>query len=474
MKKSEKYKKIRRKFWIFSGINGGLLLLFFMFLTLAGYRSGFSIDLTEQKLFTLSEASLNTLQELDEPVRIAAVYASGREEPMVKALLEQYEKHSPYLSVEYIDAEKEPSSLAAYDLGDVVAVYNGSLIVEGANRTKIIRSDDLFSYTSGGNFFYGEREITGAIKYVSAEKLPVVYFTTGHGEINAGSYLTEAAAALNRNAYEVKSLVLLQEGIPEDADILILASPSEDLTDAEIEDLEAFMGKGGKVMVTVDPLLTSNEPVLKKLNAFVNQYGIDISNNYVVEENSGYYLTDNPMYLIPRYSSHEITLPIGNEEKMVILPLARGLGMVDYDEKTTNLEVLLQTSEKAWARNNMENTSAVRTGDDIEGPIPLGFAAQKSNLETREISSRLVVFGDSNFMTDGNFDMQANAQLFMNSVDWLLGGRDTDTIGEKMINSEKLLVRNEDFMKLAVICCAVLPAISFGCAIMLWRFRRNG
>lgn len=474
MREAEKYRKKKRSILGCAVVTIGLLLAFVILITMAGYQSGFQTDLTQQRLFTLTGDSMQKLEELKEPIRIAAVYENGREEPMVKALLAEYERQSETISVSYIDAEKNPSSLAEYDLGDVVAVYNGSLIVEGSKRTKIISNDDLFSYTASGNYFYGEREITGAIQYVSEDDLPVVYVTSGHGELNAGTYLRKATADLTRNAYAVKPLVLLQEEIPADAAILVMASPTEDLTETEIGKLEAFMERGGSLFLMVDPVLTSNEKTLQRLNGFVNQYGIDISNNYVVEENSSYYLTDQNTYLIPRYSAHEITAPIGNQEKMVVLPVARGLGMVDYDETAVTLDILLQTSDRSWARNDMQNTSSNRTQTDLSGPIALGFAARKNSATNRAVVSRLVVLGDSNYLADNSYDMQANSQLFRNSVDWLLGGRESEIIAGKIMNSEKLVVRGSDFKKLVVICCVILPMICFAGAFFLWKFRRNG
>lgn len=451
-----------------------LMTALIVLLVLTAFKSGLQIDLTEQRLFTLSEDSEKILSGLKEEVKIAVVSETDREEPMVKALLKEYKKASDAVLVSYIDPEKDPSSLAAYDLGDVAAVYNGSVIVEGKNRTKIISGDALFDYTPEGNYFYGEREITGAVRYVTAEELPVVYFVTGHGEVDAGAYLQQAVSDLSRYAYRVKSLVLLQQDIPEDARVLIMVSPLEDLIDEELEKLRDYLESGGSLFLMANPLMTSNEKVLSNLNGLVNEYGIDISNNYVVEENSTYYLTDNNTCLIPRYGSHEITLPIGESQKMAVFPLARGLGAVDYDKDAVTRDILLLTSDKAWARNDMRNISSGRTGSDIKGPIPLGFAAIKSNASNRERSSRLVVIGDSDYMTDSNYKLQANSSLFIRCVDWLSGERETDSMLGKLINSEKLIVNGQDFIRLVIICCAVLPMICFAAAFLWWKLGRGG
>ncbi|MEG2164916.1 MAG: GldG family protein [Ruthenibacterium sp.] len=476
MKSSSKIKEKKNKFIASSVIVLVLLIAFVTLTVLTAFASNFKLDLTEQKIFTLTEESENVLrqvQDASQKIRIAAVYPTGNEEAMVVNLLKEYKSKAPNLEVEYMDAEKDPSKLAAYPLGDILAVNNGSIIVTCGERVKVINNSDLFESSQSGTYFYGEREITGAIRYVAAEKLPTVYFTAGHGEISAGKNLTQAVSELKRNAYEAKSLVLLQEGIPQDASIIVMASPTEDISLDEKAMLQKFLDGGGKLMLLVDPFMTTNENILDNVNQLVNGYGIDISNNYVKEEDSKYYMAASDLYLIPRFSSHEITAAIGESERMVVLPMARGLGAAEYDEQAIKREVLLLSSEKAWARNDMTLKSGNKTNTDIAGPIVLGFAAEKNKTAKQPISSKVVVFGDSNFIVDGNYTTQANSVLFINSVNWLQGGHELHQIIGKKVNSDTLLVRGNEFTKLVIICCLVLPLIAFAGAIFIWYSKRN-
>lgn len=472
MKLSSKIQKKKNQFLAGTLVVMILLIASVTLTVLTAYETNLNIDLTEQKVFTLSQESQKVLESVakqDKQVRIAAVYPAGREETMVVKLLKEYAKKSKNIKIESIDAEEDPSKLSDYPLGDVLAVYNGSLIIECEERVKIINSEDLFTASAEGRFFYGEREITGAVKYVTADELPAVYFTTGHGEISAGKDLLHAVSELRRNAYDPKSLVMLQGGIPEDASILIMASPTQDISEEEQTMLQDYLERGGGFMLLLDPFMTTNTNLLEHINNLTHLYGIDISNNYVVEENSGYYLAASDMYLIPRFSSHEITAPIGEAEKMVIFPIARGLGAADYDEKQVERSILLLSSDKAWARNDMTIKSENKTETDIIGPIVLGFAAERQ----QETTSRIVVFGDSNFVTDGNYDMQADSVLFMNSVNWLHDGADLEDISGKKINSDTLLVRGNTFNNLVILCCLILPLLAFICAILIWFSERN-
>lgn len=473
MNTSQRIQKTKRQFMITAAVTAVLVTAIVTFLVLLAYRTSWRYDMTGQKIFTLTEDTEVVLDNLSGEIRIAAVYPSGKENTIVMSLLDEYDKISDKISVEYIDAEKSPSKLASYHLGDVQAVYNGTLIVEGPERTRMIDSNDLFASGETGNLFFGEREITGAIRYVSSSDLPKVYFTQGHGELSTTNELTEAISFLQLGAYEVNTAVLLQTGIPEDAGILIMASPQKDIDESEKAMLSEFLGKGGSLLLMVDPVMNSNNVKLSNLNSIVNEYGIDISNNYVVEEDSAYYLSVSDMYLIPRYGAHEITQPIGNAQKLVILPVARGLGGVEYDEENGKRDILLLTSDLSWARADVTIEEENKTDRDIAGPIPLAFAATKGNGAQGQYSSRIVVIGDSTFATDGNISVQANSDLLVNSVNWLQGDREAEIISGKVINSDTMIVRGNDFIKLSVICCVVLPLIAFGSALALWYMRKN-
>lgn len=463
----------RRKFTAVSAAALTLLVAAVCFLTMSAYRLPFKYDMTNDRIFTLSQETEAVLKELPGKVKIGAVYPEGKAEPVVESLLSEYEKASDNIEVEYVDAEKNPAGLSNYNLGDVVSVINGTLIVEGHDRVKLINNADLFTSDTNGNVFYGESEITGAIRYVTSRELPVVCFTQGHGELDAGTELTEAVSYLGKSAYESRSLVMVEEGIPQDTDIVAMISPEKDIDESEKETLERFLDKGGRLFVTMDPFLNANSSKFENLGTVLGEYGIDITNNFVVEEDDTYHLSSGNTYLIPRYGAHDITRELGESKKLVVFPLARGLGAGEYDETNVKRETLLVSSDQSWARNDVTIQAEGRTQKDVPGPIALGFAATKSNRKSGDYASQVVVLGDSDFIKNGNFKVQANGELFGNSIHWLQGDRTSEIIAGKVMNSDTMIVRNSTFVKLAAICCLVLPLLAFMAGLATWSLRRN-
>lgn len=474
MKKTKSDNNIKRRFRIIIAISTAVVIAIATFAVLLCYKIPWSYDMTIQQLFTLSQQSVTVLDKLDEDVSIAAVYPSGQEEPMVKSLLNEYIKASDKVHAEYIDVEQEPAKLAAYNL-KVTAVTNGSIIVKSGSRLKIIDKSSIFEINEDGSLFNGEREITGAIRYVTSKEMPVVYFIQGDGETDTSASLNKAVAGLQQDAIEVKTLRLTEgNAIPDDAAVLIFISPKSDITDTELAKLEDYMRKGGSILLTLDSVMNSNDIVYNNISKLLYEFGLVAPNSYVVEEDASHYLSKYNLYLIPLFGEHEITKQIAQQDKMVILPIARALSTTeDYDKNEITNTVLMQSSNNSWIRADMTITDTNQTAKDYIGPAPLAYASVKSNVQWGNDPARLVIVGNSSFAYDGNIEIQANRDFFLNSALWLIGNREPEVISSKVINSGTLIIRGDEFTGLAILCVFILPILAFAAAFLVWFSRRN-
>lgn len=93
------------------------------------------------------------------------------------------------IDVKYIDPDKEPGYIQnELDPGGLLGVKKYDFVVRSQRRSKVLSTYDIFEvsydqsympYTSGLNAEYA---FTGAIRYVTSENIPVVYYAEGHGE----------------------------------------------------------------------------------------------------------------------------------------------------------------------------------------------------------------------------------------------------------------------------------------------------
>jgi ABC-type uncharacterized transport system involved in gliding motility auxiliary subunit len=113
-------------------------------------------------------------------------------------------------------------------------------------------------------------------------------------------------------------------------------------------------------------------------------------------------------------STHPITQNL-SQNYAVILPQARSVGIATTPPKGIQLTPLILTSSSSWGETNLQTnvTPAFDNGVDFAGPLNMAVAGE--NAATK---GRVVVFGNSTFAIDGNFDAYGNGNMFINSLDW--------------------------------------------------------
>lgn len=453
-------------------LNSVIFLAILVFATLLAYRLPWSYDMTKDKVFTLSEQSLEVLARLPGPVKIVVVYPTGREDPMIKSLLVEYSRAGRgRISVKYVDAERDPGALSPYKL-DVKAVLNGSLIFESGGRTKILNGSSMYQTTPSGMAFSGEHQVTGAVNFVTTRDVPKLLFVEGHEELSILKDLPTLKERLEVEAYEVERINLLREAeIPKDASMLIVCSPKHDFTPDETGSIGGFLDKGGRAIFLLDVLPTTT--TLPNLNALLSGFGVGFVNNFTVEDNPRYYHSNNKLNVIPAMGLHEITQSLLERKMYVVLPVAMALHQTRETDGTLNVETLLQTTESSWIRTNVRINSTSRTAEDDRGPADVAFAVFRNNAAFGAPDTRLVVIGNSGFVTEKYVNTQGNLDFFINSVNWVQGGRSVNTIRPKEVNADTLDITGRDFLRLGIFSVLVLPALAFAAAFLVWLTRRN-
>ena len=212
------------------------------------------IDVSEQKLYTISEKTEDFLDELEQDVTIYHIVQNGYEDDSIVKLLNKFEEESKHIIVETKDPVLYPNFVSQYT---DESIYDNSLIVVSGERSKYISYYDLYemeydyyygSSTTTG--FDGEGQIDSAISYVISEDLPVLYFTEGHGELEPDSTTT---ASLEKANYQLETINLITaEEVPEDAGCLIVCSPQSDISEDEAEKMITYLENGGKAMFVMD------------------------------------------------------------------------------------------------------------------------------------------------------------------------------------------------------------------------------
>lgn len=365
------------------------------------YQNPKSWDLTEDKSHTLAPETLQALATLPEKVTAIAFYSISLDSTSAEQILQDFKANSSgNFDFRFVDPDRDPvSARQAGITGD------GKIMLTMGERKEIASS-------------VSENELTRTLIRLINPNPRVVYFLEGHGEspIESGTDLSYSVAAstLQSKNYTVNTLnLLVTNSIPEDALSIIIAGPQKPLSSEEVSLLRKYVNAGGSLFVMENPiLLTDFGDTTDPLAVYLEKdWGITLQNDIIFDLSS-----QQPLNAISAsYSSvHPITQNLSINYS-VILPQARSIGITDSTPEGIQLTSLILTSNNSWGETvlNNETTPTYDSGVDFIGPLNMAVAGE--NTATK---GRVVVFGNSTFAVDANFDAYGNGNMFVNSVDW--------------------------------------------------------
>jgi ABC-type uncharacterized transport system involved in gliding motility auxiliary subunit len=350
----------------------------------------------------------------------------------------------------------------------------------------------------------GEQELTNGLIKVLQGKQHKVYFVQGHGEHSNDSsdrngYST-IAAALGSDNFQTGSIVLAQEKqVPADASVLVAAGPKTDFFPAEVDMLKAYLAKGGKIFFMLDPPDRADSPALTNLAALLKDWAIEIGNNVVVDVSGmGQLLgTDVSVPVAAKYESHPIT---DRFNLLTAYPLARSVVGSSGGANGRTAQNLVMTSAKSWAETDIKRltTSGEVARDldkgDLAGPVSLAAAvsapatdvppapapppADASKVpgakpdEPPKPETRIVVFGDSDFVANRYLGIPGNKDLFLNAVNWLAQQENLISIRPRDPESRGITLTSERAQIIFWLSILIIPGLILALGVQTWWRRR--
>ena len=160
-----------------------------------------NIDMTSQKLYSLTDQTKEFVKGMEEDVTIYVLIKEENCDTTLAQTLQRYEDLSDHISVEFVDPTVNPRFHTQYTSA---SISTNSLIVVSDKRSKVIDSSviyesgfDYYSYSYTTTGYDGEGQITSALDYVTSDSLPKVYMLEGHGEATLSSTFTDALTKEN-------------------------------------------------------------------------------------------------------------------------------------------------------------------------------------------------------------------------------------------------------------------------------------
>lgn len=269
-----------------------LVVIFNIIFTALAQKYLWYVDMTKDKVFTLSEEAKEIMSDVTQEVNIH--FASEPDELMngsnssftryVYTTALQLEEAFDNVHVDCTSVVKNPSFFKEWYATTATDIDTTNVIVESGGEVRNFRATAFFTYNDVSDLstvwaYSGEKKLLSGIMQVTQTDTPKVAFTTQHGE----ALNTEAALALSNvfgeNGFEVKAVDLTKDTLDEDCRILVIYNPLYDFVGAEAEDaafneiekVDAFLDRRGCLLVFCDPENVGN---LTNLNEFLEEWGI--------------------------------------------------------------------------------------------------------------------------------------------------------------------------------------------------------
>ncbi|MFA7576907.1 MAG: Gldg family protein [Candidatus Muiribacteriota bacterium] len=396
------------------------------------YDNNKEFDFTQSGRFTISEQTVRILNSLENDIEIISFFENEHKaaEFQVSDLIERYRMHTRRINFRKINPINDPFTAQKHNItssGTILFKYND-------NEKKITEISEL--------------AFTNAIKEVAFGDKKVAYFIQGHGERkitgDGQDDISYAVHMLEQENYKVEELFLLQTGeIPEDASVVIIAGAEKKYEEFEIAALDNYIKNGGKVIVLIDP-------TKQHFDEFLREYNLLPQNNIVIDQNplAKFIGTNYVMPIVTAYSPHEITE--GFELALVLnwaMPVTPG-----YDvEKQYSAKILAQTGEGSWGESDIERLftegkAQFNPEEDLNGPLTIAAISERKlvseteteteNEDENSVYSRILVIGNSAFISNSMVNTQGNLDFFLNCVNFMAGFEDFIAIRPKKVVRE--------------------------------------
>ncbi len=311
------------------------IIVFNILVTALSNRFILEFDMTAQKQNSISEENIEYIKTIDKEVdviicatkEIYADYATAVGEQYYNVmsdtvqtsyfsqtikLIEKYGEYNDKINVKFMDTQSsEFTEIASvYGTEDLEA---GGIIVsttreDGTVRFKKLNYGDIYELREDDTYAsYGittaeiignniETALTGAVAYALSAKDVNVAIYTGHSATNlTASY----KVLLEKNNYKVEMISTPVLGkISDKFDVLVLAAPTTDFMESELNEIAKFLKNGGKLEKGLIVFADATAPYLTALYSYLNEWGIEISDGILYETDNDYHVVDEPTTFI--------------------------------------------------------------------------------------------------------------------------------------------------------------------------------
>lgn len=484
-------------------------------------RFPISLDLTSDKVNTMSSENIDFIKTVDKEVDMYVLlteeqyvggymsyyaqnlYGVASDDPNASKyysqtveFLKDYGNYNDKINVQFIDPS-DPSnndlmteySTFTVGYGDVLlrcktVDSQGKEVVrkEVVNYTDIYSLEDTYGmaqyygtgyYISGNNV---EAKVSSALNKVTADSTPVFLVLDKYSDIN---YLSQLETVLTNNNYEIEHLKgFVEELSPEKYAGIILCAPTGDLTIAELEVIDNFLYNDLKREKSF--FFYANHDTIKYPNLceFLSEWGITFDSGTLYSTSKNYYYQQNTQMFLASLEN-EFTEPTDAKGLTYvsnnIIPMNKRF---DKADKRIS-QVILQTSKNTIVKPIDAGVNWAPSEDAKGSAYPAAIVTYEESVYNNEklSTSHVVAFASADFISNSlvNNNSVGNLNYTVDIFNKVTGQDDTYTFVAKTITNESYQdqISETSVLAIRIIFMAVVPIILVIVGVIVWIRRKN-
>ena len=460
-------------------------------------RADFSLNQFQK----LSGQTLNLLKSLPGEVTLTAFLAPEADttgsliQEDVQKLLDEYKYRSggkvkvelvqPYLDFQAAQKLAEKFKLTSNENVILVQYGDRSRVLKVAEMAEIDPGAMMTGGAARVKSFQAEEKISSAISGLVQGKPAKVYVTSGSGEYNLNStdrdpagYSLLSARLASQNVELLPLKLGEQEGVPSDADAVMVAGPKFQFSAPAVAALQAYLVKPGRLLLLLDPgAPTGLEGILAEQGVVVD--ADKIFRKVAVLSTAGLTQGLNEETVGTRFSGHPAiqwiesvggSLRFGPSRSITIKPVVAA--------SPVKSEMLVETSDRYWAKAwplAAGKKSDFVDGEDRKGPFAVAAVVDGSVPGDKGKESpalRAVVVGSASAFANQNIS-PLEVDFMVNSIQWVLGR--SESLGISPKTPKDFSVSLDDGQQRVIMLGTLLgiPAMTGILGLLVWWRRRS-
>lgn len=421
--------RIRDAVWSGVGLAGAVVFAFA--LCYVGAERDKKVDLSYFRTAKPGESTRKIVGTMDKPIQVSLFFPPSNEvKEEVTGYFDDLKKESKLLEVQSYDRDVDPAK--AKELG---VTGNGIVVIaRGGHREQLSVGLEL----EGARAQLRNLDRDVQTRLLKVAKPPRnVYFVSGHGErtfdpvgdTDKRATIRDMREIFQQQGYTVRQLGAaegLASDVPQDATLVVIVGPTKEFLPEESSSLQRYFQRGGRIFIALDPESGDEHELLGPLGV---KYVTTTLCNDVAMARKTNQVSDRQNIVTASYSSHPSVTTLGRYGGRAPLILI-GAGHFE-EQKDKPKDQIFDTTVRAhpatW--NDLNGNFQFDAPAEARKTWELAMAVTKKGKDKdKKDEGRIILVGDSDFVSDGVIGAYGNPLFVLDGAKWLVG--DENITGE--------------------------------------------